>query len=156
MGNPSKLAATITDNTLSFGSLCKFTFRLRPDGKMEGTRNDSGIQNTTVLTLLSATDFDEKFAAFSGRWVGVWDDNPIATTSLTIESVTPTRDVTGSYVFMSSTPIKFMATIIENTITFGSFPFTFKLRPDGKMEGTRNANGVLNTTVLTRDELPVR
>jgi hypothetical protein len=63
----------------------------------------------------------------------------------------------GSYVFMSSTPIKFVATIIENTITFGGLHhFTFKLRPDGKIEGTHNANGVLNTTVLTRDELPVR
>ena len=157
MGKPSKLVAKITDNTLSFGSLCKFTFRLRPDGKMEGTRNDSGMLNTTVLTLQSATDFDEKFAAFSGRWVGIWDNEPTATTSLIIESVTPPRDVTGSYVFMSSTPIKFVATIIENTITFGGLHhFTFKLRPDGKMEGTHSANGVLNTTVLTRDELPMR
>jgi class 3 adenylate cyclase len=151
MGKPSKLVAKITDNTLSFGSLCKFTFRLRPDGKMEGTRNDSGMLNTTVLNLQSTTDFDEKFAALSGRWVGIWDNEPTATTSLIIESVTPPRDVTGSYVFMSSTPIKFVATIIENTITFGGLHrFTFKLRPDGKIEGTRNANGAFNTTVLTR------
>jgi class 3 adenylate cyclase len=150
MRKPSKFVARITNDTLTFGSLCKFTFALRPDGKLEGTRNDSGILSTTVL-VRDQSSANRDFAAFSGRWVGFWDNNPEFTTSLIIESVTPTGDVTGSYVFMSSAPTKFVATIIDNTINFG-FYLTFKLRPDGKMEGTRNANGVLNTTVLTRDE----
>jgi hypothetical protein len=109
--------------------------------------------------LQPATDFDENrnLAAFSGRWVGIWDNDPLYTTSLSIESVSPTGDVTGSYVFMSANPTKFVTKITDNTINFGSFyKFTFRLRPDGKMEGTRNASGVLNTTVLTRDQSPFR
>jgi class 3 adenylate cyclase len=95
---------------------------------------------------------NSNFAAFSGHWVGIWDNNPLYTTSLTIESVKPTGDVIGSYVYMSGSPSKFLARIVNDTITFGSFArFTFWLRPDGKMEGTRNVSGVLNTTVLTRD-----
>src|SRR5439155_668991 len=85
------------------------------------------------------TDFDENrsFGAFSGRWVGIWDNDPQYTTSLIIESIGPTGDVTGSYVFMGH-PSKFMATIIDDTISFGSFyKFMFRLRSDGKMEGTR-------------------
>ena len=93
--NHAKFVAKITDHTINFGSRYKFTFRLRPDGKLEGRRNDSGILNTTVLSqtaepahvLQPATDFDEnrKLAAFSGRWVGIWDNNPLYPTSLTIE-----------------------------------------------------------------------
>ena len=99
---------------------------------------------------------NRNFAAFSGRWVGIWDNNPLATTSLTIESVSPTGDVTGSYVFMSGNPTKFVTKITDDTINFGSLhKFTFRLRPDGKMEGTRNDSGVLNTTVLIRDQSPV-
>jgi hypothetical protein len=112
--------------------------------RLEGTRNDSGVLNTTVLI---------RDSAFSGRWVGIWDNNPLATTSLTIESVSSTGDVTGSYVFMSENRSKFVAKIADNTINFGIF--TFRLRPDGKMEGTRNYSGVLNTTVLIRDQPPV-
>jgi hypothetical protein len=94
---------------------------------------------------------NRNFVAFSVRWVGIWDNNPLYT-SLTIESVSPTGDVIGSYVFMSANPSKFLARIVNDTITFGSFArFTFWLRPDGKMEGTRNVSGVLNTTVLIRD-----
>jgi hypothetical protein len=49
-GNPSKFVAKITDHTLNFSGFYKFTFRLRPDGKMVGTRSDdSGVLNTTVL-----------------------------------------------------------------------------------------------------------
>jgi hypothetical protein len=113
---------------------------------MEGTRNASGVLNTTVLI---------RYSPFSGRWVGNWDNNPLYATSLTIESVSLTEDVTGSYVYMSRDPIKFVARITDNTITFGSrTKFTFRLRPDGKMEGTRNDSGVLNTIVLTRDQSP--
>src|SRR5260370_1041357 len=126
----------------------------RKQDRAEGQRQTA----EPAHALPPATDFDEgrNLVAFYGRWVGVWDNNPLATTSLTIEFISPTGDVTGSYVFMWSPSIILATTIIENTITFGSFHFTFKFRPDGKMEGTRNANGVLNTTVLTRDELPVR
>ena len=155
MGNPSKIVAKITDDTISFGSFCKFTFRLRPDGKLEGTRNDSGILNTTVLVRHQSPE-NRDFAAFSGRWVGIWDNNPIATTSLIIESVSPTGDVTGSYVFMSGNPTKLVTKITDDTINFGSlYKFTFRLRPDGKIEGTRYGSGVLNTTVLTRDQSSV-
>jgi hypothetical protein len=155
MANPSKFVANIVDDTISFGSICKFTFRLRPDGKLEGTRNDSGILNTTVLARRQSPE-NRDFAALTGRWLGIWDNNPIATTSLSIESVSPTGDVTGSYVFMSANPIKFVTKITDDTINFGSFyKFTFKLRSDGKMEGTRYGSGVLNTTVLTRDQSSV-
>jgi hypothetical protein len=50
MGQSAKFAAKITDNTINFGSGAKFTFRLRSDGKMEGTRDVKGLLNTTVLT----------------------------------------------------------------------------------------------------------
>jgi class 3 adenylate cyclase len=154
MGNRSIFVTKITNETLTFGSRCKFTFALRPDGKLEGTRNDSGILNTTVL-VQEKSSVNRDFADFLGRWVGIWDNNPEFTTSLIIEPVTPSGDVTGSYVFMSFAPTKFVATIIDDTINFGGFyHFVFKLRPDGKMEGTRSAKGVLNTTVLTRDESP--
>ena len=164
--NHAKFVAKITDHTINFGSRYKFTFRLRPDGKLEGRRNNSGILNTTVLSqtaepahvLQPATDFDEnrKLAAFSGRWVGIWDNNPLYPTSLTIESVSPTGDVAGSYVFMLENHAKFVAKITDNAINFGSIrKFTFRLRPDGKMAGTRNDFGVLNTTVLIRDQSPV-
>jgi class 3 adenylate cyclase len=104
-----------------------------------------------ALHTLSPSKSD--FAAFPGRWVGFWDNNPIYTTSLTIETVTSTGDVIGSYVFMSAKPAKFAAKIIDNTITFGSpVKFTFRFRSDGKMDGTRdNGSGILNTTVLSRD-----
>jgi len=59
----------------------------------------------------------------------------------------------GMRVFMSENRSKFVAKIADNTINFGIF--TFRLRPDGKMEGTRNYSGVLNTTVLIRDQPPV-
>jgi class 3 adenylate cyclase len=100
---------------------------------------------------------NRNFAAFSGRWVGIWDNNPRYTTSLTIESVSPTGDVTGSYVYMSQNPFKFVAKITDHAINFaGFYKFTFRLRPDGKMVGTRNDDsGVLNTTVLIRDQSPV-
>ncbi len=154
-GGPSKFVAKITDDTMTFGSVVNFTFRLRPDGKMEGTRYDSGVLNTTVLTRDQSPE-NKNFAAFSGRWLGIWDNDPQYTTSLTIESVSPTGDVTGSYVFMSGNPTKFVTKITDDTINFGSvYKFTFRLRPDGKMEGTRNASGILNTTVLTRDQSPV-
>jgi hypothetical protein len=95
-------------------------------------------------------DVPANFAAFSGRWVGIWDNNPQSTTSLTIESVSPTGDVTGSYVYMGN-PSMFAVKITDGTINFGSrYKFTFRLRPDGKMEGTRNDSGLLNTTVLMR------
>src|SRR6516225_3841458 len=154
-GDPAKFLAKITDNAITFGNLPKFTFRLRPDGKMEGTRYDSGLLNTTVLVRDQSPE-NKNFAAFSGRWVGIWNNNPPYTTSLTIESVSPTGDVTGSYVFMSGDPAKFVAKITDNTITFGNpYKFTFRLRPDDKMEGTRNRSGLLDTTVLTRDQSPV-
>jgi hypothetical protein len=96
-------------------------------------------------------DVPANFAAFSGRWVGIWDNNPRWTTSLTIESVSPTGDVICSYVFMSENPSKFAAKITDDTINFGNrYKFTFRLRPDGKMEGTRNDSGLLNTTILIR------
>jgi class 3 adenylate cyclase len=101
--------------------------------------------------LPPATEFDESrnFVAFYGRWVGVWDNNPRFTTSLTIEFISQTGDVTGSYVFMGRSS-KFVAKITDNTLSFdGFYKFTFRLRPDGKMEGTRNDSGMLNTTVLT-------
>jgi hypothetical protein len=57
---------------------------------------------------------------------------------------------------MSEKPARVVAKITDNTINFGSRPkFTFRLRPDGKMEGTKNNSGVLNTTVLIRDQSPV-
>ena len=87
----------------------------------------------------------------SDRWTGVWDNDPRYTTSLTIDSVSPTGEVTGSYEFMGQSA-KFAAKITDNTINFGSgAKFAFRLRPDGKMEGTRNVSGVLNTTLLARD-----
>lgn len=97
------------------------------------------------------------FAAFSGRWVGIWDNNPLYTTSLIIESVSPTGDVTGWYVFYwSENYSKFAAKIADNTITFGRrYKFTFRLRPDSKMEGTRSSSVLLDRTVLTRDRSPV-
>jgi hypothetical protein len=96
-------------------------------------------------------DVPANHAAFSGRWVGFWDGNPLWTTSLTIESVGPAGDVTGSYAYMSGNPARFAATIADDTITFGSrYKFAFRLRPDGKIEGTRNDAGLLNTTVLIR------
>ena len=161
--NHSKFMAKIADNTIHFGSRYKFTFRLRPDGKMEGRRYDSGILNTTVLVRDQSPENrndqspeNRNFAAFSGRWVGFWDNDPQYTTSLIIEAVSPTGDVTGSYVFMSETPTKFMTKIADDTIYFGGVhKFMFRLRPDDKMEGTRNASGVLNTTVLTRDQSSV-
>ena len=97
------------------------------------------------------SDVPANLADFSGHWVGIRDNNPIWTTSLTIESVNPTGDVTGSYVYMSGNPSKFVAKITDNTINFGGhYKFTFRLRPDGKMEGTRNDSGLLNATVLIR------
>ena len=96
-------------------------------------------------------DVAANLAAFSGRWVGIWDNNPLATTSLTIESVSPAGDVAGSYVYTSVSPARFVAKIIDDTIAFGSlYKFTFRLQPDGTMKGTRNDSGLLNTTVLTR------
>jgi class 3 adenylate cyclase len=155
MGSPAKLVTKIIGDTISFGSLSKFTFRLRPDGKMEGTRFDSGILNRTVLVRDQSPE-NRNFAAFPGRWIGIWDNDPQYTTSLIIEGVSPTGDVTGAYVFMSGSPTKFTTKITDDTIRFGSVhKFMFSLRPDGKMEGTRNAAGVLNTTVLTRDQSPV-
>jgi class 3 adenylate cyclase len=153
--NHAKFAAKIADNTINFGSPNKFTFRLRPDGKMEGTRNRAGILNTTILSR-DAADSAIHDSAFSGRWVGVWDNNPLYTTSLTIESASPTGDVTGTYVYWFENHSKFLAKITDNTINFGSpYKFTFTLRPDGKMEGTRNNSGLLNTTVLQRDHSPI-
>jgi class 3 adenylate cyclase len=140
--SPTKFATRIADNAITFGSPYKFTFRLRPDGKMEGTRSGFGLLNTIVLT--------KPAGFFPGRWEGIWDNDPRATTSLTIETVAPNGEVTGSYVFMSESPSKFVTTIKDNAINFGStYTFTFRLRPDGKIEGTRNGFGVLNTTVLT-------
>jgi class 3 adenylate cyclase len=154
MRNPSKIVTKVIDNTINFGSICKFAFKLRSDGKMEGTRYDAGVLNTTVLVRDQSPE-NKNFEAFSGRWVGVWDNDPQYTTSLIIESISPTGDVTGSYIFMGN-PSKFMATIIDGAISFGSFyKFMFRLRPDSKMEGTRSAAGILNTTVLTRDQSPV-
>ena len=96
-------------------------------------------------------DVRPNLAAFSGRWVGFWDNNPLWTTSLTIESVDPTGNVAGSYIYMSANPARFATKIADDTISFGSrFKFAFRLRPDGKMEGTRNDSGLLNTTVLVR------
>jgi class 3 adenylate cyclase len=137
--SPTKISTKITHNAITFGSSYKFTFRLRPDGKMEGTRSGFGVVNTIVLTR------PEVF--FPGRWEGIWDNDPRATTSLTIESVTPTGEVAGSYVFMSGSPSKFVTRINGNAISFSIL--IFRIRPDGKMEGIRNASGVLNTTVLT-------
>jgi hypothetical protein len=52
--------------------------------------------------------------------------------------------------------LRALGEITDNTINFGSRPkFTFRLRPDGKMEGTRNYSGVLNTPVLIRDQSPL-
>ena len=137
--DPSRFAGRITDNAIRFGSL---TFKLRPDGEMEGTRNAGGQLDTAVLT---------KFAAFSpGRWDGIWDNDPQATTSLTIESVSPTGEVTGTYAFKSGNPIRFVARIVDSTVSFGRpDKFTFKLRLDGKMEATLNRAGRLYTAVLT-------
>lgn len=121
----------------------------REQDRAEGERQTA----EPAHALQPATDFDENrnLAAFSGRWVGIWDNNPVATTSLIIESVSPTGDVTGSYVFMSGNPTKLVTKITDDTINFGSlYKFTFRLRPDGKIEGTRYGSGVLNTTVLTR------
>jgi hypothetical protein len=39
--------ATISDNSLKIGII---TFKLRPDGKIDGIRNNSGLLNTTTLT----------------------------------------------------------------------------------------------------------
>ena len=139
--DPAKFVTKIIDNTISFGP---FTFRRRPDGKLEGTLNLSGLLHTTVL---------DRDWGFSGRWVGIWDNNPLYTTSLLIESVSSTGDVTGSYIFMSHNPLRFATKIIDNTISFGIL--TFRLRPDGKLEGARNDSGLLNTTVLHRDQSPV-
>ena len=47
--NHAKFVAKITDNAINFGSIRKFTFMLRPDGKMAGSRNDFGVLNTTVF-----------------------------------------------------------------------------------------------------------
>lgn len=126
----------------------------REQDRAEGERQTAEPADASQLG--SVSDENRNFAAFSGRWVGIWDNYPTATTSLIIESVSSTGDVTGSYVFMSETPTKLMTKIVDNAIHFGDVnKFTFRLRPDGKMEGTRNASGVLNTTVLTRDQLPV-
>jgi class 3 adenylate cyclase len=119
----------------------------RKQDRAEGQRQTA----EPAHALPPATEFDESrnFVAFYGRWVGVWDDNPRATTSLTIEFISPTGHVTGSYVFMGRSS-KFIAKITDNTLSVDSFyKFTFRLRPDGKMEGTRNDSGMLNTTVLT-------
>ena len=43
-----------------------------------------------------------------------------------------------------------MAKITDDMINFSVF--TFKLRSDGKMEGTRRISGVVNTTILSRDQ----
>ncbi|HEY1431447.1 MAG TPA: adenylate/guanylate cyclase domain-containing protein [Stellaceae bacterium] len=111
----------------------------------------------TVAVPRPIASENRNLAAFSGRWVGIWDNNPRYTTSLTIESVSPTGDVTVSYVYMSGNPSKFVAKITDHTLNFsGFYKFTFRLRPDGKMVGTRSDDsGVLNTTVLIRDQSPV-
>ena len=116
--------------------------------------------NMTILRALghlpsgpaASADVPADLAAFLGRWVGVWDDNALWTTSLTIESVSPAGDVTGSYVYMSDNPARFVSKVTDNTISFGGrYKFTFRLRRDGSMEGTRNDSGLLNTTVLVRE-----
>jgi hypothetical protein len=111
---------------------------------MEGTRDAAGQLSTAVLTNLSA---------FSpGHWEGVWDNDPQATTSVTIESVSATGEATGSYVFQSGTPVRFLARVADNTISFGTpFRYTFKIRTDGSIDATRNAAGQLDTAVLIRN-----
>jgi class 3 adenylate cyclase len=143
-GNPIRFVARIADSTVSFGRPDKFTFHLRPDGKMDATLNLAGRLHTAVLTNPAI------FAP--GRWDGIWNNDPQSTTSLTIESVSPTGEVTGSYAFRSGTPARFVARIADSTVGFGrSDKFTFKLRPDGKMEATRNIAGRLDTAILTRN-----
>ena len=105
---------------------------------MEATLIRAGRLYTAVLT---------NPAAFSpGRWEGIWDNNPQATSTLTIESVGPAGEVTGSFVFKSGTPARFVARSVDGTVSFGGpVKFTFKLRPDGKVDATRNFAGQLNT-----------
>jgi class 3 adenylate cyclase len=136
-GDGSKFTTKIINDTIKFGD---FTFRLRPDGQLEGTRNASGLLSTAIL---------HREWGFSGHWAGIWDNNPLYSTSLIFDSISPTGDVAGSYFFMSENPSRFVAKIANDTIKFGVF--TFKLRPDGQLEGTRNASGLLSTAVLHRD-----
>ena len=52
-------------------------------------------------------------------------------------SVSLTGEVAGAYVFKSGNPARFVARVVDSTVSFGRpVKFTFKLRPDGKMEAT--------------------
>lgn len=91
------------------------------------------------------------FAAFPGRWTGVWNAGPEFTTELRLESVSPDGWVAGSYVFQSLPPSQFRARIEDNAFSFGpGGRFTFTLRPDGRLDGVRTQASETNTTVLTR------
>jgi hypothetical protein len=62
-------------------------------------------------------DVPKNLAAFVGRWDGIWDNDPQLTTSLTIESVSPTGEVTASYVYMSLGPSKLVGRITDNAVS---------------------------------------
>jgi DNA-binding winged helix-turn-helix (wHTH) protein len=91
------------------------------------------------------------YAAFSGHWVGFWDNNPSYSTSLTIETVSLTGEVTGSYAFMSFPPIRIETKIIDSAVSFGSsIQFRFTLQLDNRLEGIRRDSGILNKTLLSK------
>jgi hypothetical protein len=49
---PSPFRARIEGNAFSFGQARRFTFTLRPDGRLDGLRVGGSEMNTTVLTRI--------------------------------------------------------------------------------------------------------
>lgn len=98
-------------------------------------------------------------AALIGTWTGVWDDDPRFTTSLVIDRVTEAGEVEGSYIFQRQRPFPFTTRLDGRSFRFearnhpadvAAMVFTFTLRPDGRMTGSRQWRSGVNQTVLTR------
>ena len=58
----------------------------RISGVASGGSDLSVGSNPPVNIQTPGPNVPPKYAAFSGKWIGIWDDNPSYTTTLVIES----------------------------------------------------------------------
>lgn len=111
----------------------------------------TGNTANAAVSLAPGPEVPPQLAPFHGRWSGIWDSNPDWTSVLNVTSVSPTGEVTGTYVYMQMAPSRFQSQVTDGAFGFGpSRRFVFTMRPDGRLAGVRTVGGETNTIVLRK------
>jgi hypothetical protein len=113
----------------------------------------SADSNPPITIATPGPNVPPDYAAFVGKWGGVWGSDPTWTTTLVVETVTPAGKAKVTYFFQDNPKSQITANIADGVLSWsgrGEIKFKFSLAPDGRLLGIRDNGEFWHTETMLR------